>query len=116
MNKKPVDKYTVPKYLWGTNCESFILVDTKGLSVKQESMPPNTKEQLHFHQLATQFFYIQNGEATFYIEGEWCIVGQYQGIEIEPKQQHFIENRTAHYLEFLVVSQPTTLGDRITID
>ena len=45
MTSRVIDKQTGKHYLWGDNCDSWILVDTEGLSVKQESMPSGTREK-----------------------------------------------------------------------
>lgn len=110
-----IDKETAPGYTWGNNCSSGILVNTESLSVKQESMPPQTKEELHFHIHAQQFFYVLNGTATFYCNDKKETVHAQQGILIAPKEKHFIANETARQLEFLVISQPATDNDRVNI-
>jgi len=116
MTEKIIDKQTAEHYLWGSNCDSWVLTDTIGLSVKQESMPSSTREKLHFHTNAQQFFYILKGSATFYLEGDKIIVDEQKGILIRPKTKHFIANETTEQLEFLVISQPTTNNDRTTIE
>ncbi|MES2382683.1 MAG: cupin domain-containing protein [Bacteroidota bacterium] len=110
-----IDKETAPGYTWGDNCNAINLVNTETLSVKQESMPPHTKEVLHFHKHAQQFFYILKGTATFYCNGEKEMAHAQQGILIAPEEQHFIANETAEQLEFLVISQPATDKDRVNI-
>lgn len=111
-----IDKKNASHYLWGDNCDSWVLADTEGLSAKQESMPTQTKEKLHFHHNAQQFFFILKGTATFYLEGEPTIVNAAQGLLIEAKTQHYIANETSDLLDFLVISQPSTNNDRITIE
>ncbi len=113
---KIVDKITAEHYLWGDNCDSWILTDTVGLLVKQESMPSGTKEKLHFHTYAQQFFYILKGTATFYLETNKIIVKEQKGILIRPETKHYIANETVEQLDFLVISQPTTNNDRTTIE
>jgi len=39
-------------YTWGVNCDGWHLLKSDTLSVIQERMPHNTKEQLHYHQFA----------------------------------------------------------------
>ena len=102
--------------MWGNKCDSWVLTDTVGLSVKQESMPSGTREKLHFHSNAQQFFFILKGVATFYIDEAKIIVEEYNGILIQPKSQHFIANKTDEQLDFLVISQPTTNDDRTIIE
>lgn len=111
-----IDKQTAEHYTWGNNCDSWVLANTEGLSVKQEKMPSGTKEQLHFHSQAQQLFYILKGCATFYIEKNKFIVNEKQAIHIHPNQKHFIANETTDDLEFLVISQPSTNKDRTVID
>ena len=74
------DKTNAKHYSWGSNCDSWILNDSSSLSVKQELMPRETREQLHYHKEASQFFFILNGVAVFYINAIKHIVRQHQGI------------------------------------
>ncbi|TCK85257.1 cupin domain-containing protein [Albibacterium bauzanense] len=116
MTEKIIDRQTAEHYLWGENCNSWVLADTIGLSVKQENMPSRTKEKLHFHTNAQQFFFILKGSATFYIDDNKIIVVEQKGILIHPKTEHYIANETDEQLDFLVISQPTTNNDRTIIE
>lgn len=109
------DKSNSEHYIWGENCDSWILLDSENLSVKQESMPSGTKEKLHFHSRSQQFFFILKGVATFYIENEKHIISEQQGIRITPNTKHLIANETENQLDFLVISQPTTNNDRTLV-
>lgn len=110
-----VSKTKVSSYHWGINCESWVLNETPGLSVKQEMMPAGAREQLHFHNEATQFFFMLKGTATFFVEDEKIIVRQHEGLTIKRTQKHFVVNDSNERIEFLVVSQPGTTGDRINL-
>ena len=110
-----IDKVNALHYLWGNNCDSWVFNDTPNLSVKLESMPPGTKEMLHYHEKAQQFFFILKGSATFYLTNQKYSLTAQQGISVKPGQQHFIANETGEVLEFLVISQPSTNNDRITV-
>lgn len=115
MTTKIVSKKNAGHYKWAMNCDSWVLADTEGLSVKQEIMPTGEREQLHFHETASQFFFILKGTATFLLDGEKLLIGEQEGILIEPLTKHYIANETGTDLEFLVISQPTTKNDRTTI-
>lgn len=78
-------------------------------------MPSGTREQRHYHSLATQFFYILDGRATFYIGYSVIELNARQGITILPGTHHYIANETEYILEFLVISQPPTQSDRINL-
>lgn len=100
-------------YIWGDNCQSFVLADNPQLTVKLEVMPPLAEEELHLHQTAQQFFFILKGEAAVEIEGVITLLYPQQGIEISPMKMHRIVNRSQQQnLEFLLCSQPATANDR----
>ncbi|WP_223560365.1 cupin domain-containing protein [Chryseobacterium lathyri] len=103
-------------YTWGNGCDSWILNDSRNLSVKQEKMPAGTAEKLHFHEMAEQVFYILKGEAVLYINNEKFSVKTGESISIQPKSEHFISNESQDEVEFLVISSPSTHNDRIEIE
>ena len=100
---------------WGAGCDALTLLNTEGLSVKQETMPAGTEEQLHYHQKAQQFFYILKGEAVFEVDEVIIMVHQREGIHIEAGKHHKIMNKYSVDLEFLVCSQPSTENDRFNL-
>jgi mannose-6-phosphate isomerase-like protein (cupin superfamily) len=103
-------------YRWGDDCYGWNFIDTDILSVKQELMPPDTAEQLHYHEKSTQVFFIVKGRATFSIDGVISELKPEQGIEIKPGQKHFISNKeSGEDLEFILFSTPSTKHDRINI-
>lgn len=103
-------------YYWGQQCSGWHLVKSEQLSVIEELMPPNTSEKKHFHEHSQQFFRILKGVATFMLEHETVQVPAGQGIHIPPKTKHQIRNDQEENLEFIVISQPTTRGDRIEVE
>ncbi|MFD2871638.1 cupin domain-containing protein [Mucilaginibacter ximonensis] len=103
-------------YIWGDDCHGWVFVDTGALSIKQELMPPDTAEQLHYHEYATQFFYILNGRAKFTVNGEVIELREHQAIQINPMEQHFIANHQNTDLEFMVHSYPSINNDRVNIE
>ncbi len=107
------NKQNSEHYYWGQQCSGWHLVKSKHLSIIQEHMPPATQEQKHYHHFAEQFFFILGGVASFQIEEEWIEVEQGEGIHILPEIKHLIKNKREKDLEFLVISQPSTRGDRV---
>jgi len=103
------------QYSWGDDCYGWTFVDTPALSIKQELMPPDTSEQLHYHEHANQFFFILKGRAKFMIDGVEQILQPNEGIEIKAGQKHKISNNNDDDLEFILYSQPSTNNDRIVI-
>ena len=99
-------------YLWGDVCDGWILSSQRELLVIQERMPPHATERRHFHSTARQFFYVISGELTMELEGEFHLVAAMSGIEIPPGDRHQARNAGQVDVHFLVISSPTTRGDR----
>ncbi|WP_295647950.1 cupin domain-containing protein [uncultured Mucilaginibacter sp.] len=104
----------INQYTWGDGCYGWNFVETDALSIKQELMPPDTSEKLHYHEKANQFFFILSGKANFIIDGIEHILKPNEGIEVKAGQKHLIGNKNDSDLEFILYSQPSTKNDRIT--
>ena len=109
----PVSRSSAPHYTWANACDGWRLIDTPGLTVVEERVPPGAEEMRHYHNEARQFFYVLEGMACFEIEGQLVEVDKGQGLQIEAGVPHCIHNRTAGVLGFLLCSEPSTSGDRI---
>jgi mannose-6-phosphate isomerase-like protein (cupin superfamily) len=99
-------------YKWGDNCDGWNFISNPEASVKQELMPSNTGEKLHFHNYAEQFFFILKGQATFLVDNETLVVVANKGLKIKAGAKHKITNNTAQDLEFILFSYPSTQNDR----
>ena len=73
------------------------------------------KEVRHYHCQSRQFFLVLSGELTMELEGKLHTLSAHQGIEIPPQAKHQAQNLSPHAVEFVVISHPTTRGDRIDI-
>lgn len=111
-----VSKHNAPHYQWGQECDGWHLLNSPTLSVIEENMPPQRFEKLHYHQFAQQVFYILQGEAEFLIDGQEYKIQSGESIHIKPNQVHRISNPGDVDLQFLVISQPRSHGDRINIE
>jgi 3-hydroxyisobutyrate dehydrogenase/2-hydroxy-3-oxopropionate reductase len=102
----------VPHYSWGDGCDGWRLVDTAGLSVIEERMPPGTAEEWHMHDRARQFFYVLDGQATIRtLDGDIALHAG-AGVQIAPGTPHQMANTCGRDLRFLVINAPSTRGDR----
>jgi mannose-6-phosphate isomerase-like protein (cupin superfamily) len=106
---------TAEHYAWGAQCDGWHLVKQAELSVIQERMPPGAAEARHLHRAARQFFYVLAGTATMELAGRRERLGPGQGLEVPPGVPHQLFNEAAADLEFLVISQPASHGDRVLI-
>ena len=102
-----------PHYTWGEVCDGWVLQDRSDLSVIQERVPPGAGEHEHFHQKANQFFFILSGEATIESPERKVFLKAGQGLEVPAKIKHRFVNHSATDVHFLVISSPTTRGDRV---
>lgn len=103
---------TAPHYAWGDGCDGWHLVQAAGLSVIQERMPAGTREVRHRHAQARQFFYVLAGALEVEIEGRVHALTARSGLEVAPGAAHEVRNRGPQRVEFLVISQPPSHGDR----
>lgn len=111
-----ISKQNLEHYIWGENCDTCVLLNSEHLSIKQEIIPPNSKEEFHFHKTAQQFFFILKGVATFIVDDETFEVEEQSGFHVAPNQVHLIENRSNVDLAFLVISNTSTNNDRFTTE
>ena len=100
-------------YLWGENCDGWHLLKRNDISVIQERVPAGSAEVMHYHERTRQFFYILEGEGTMSFEDHEIILQKGQGLEIPPSLKHQFKNNSHMDVHFLVISVPSTSGDRI---
>src|SRR5437868_13206142 len=112
MGLLPASRAASEHYTWGNVCDGWHLVKHARLSVIEEHMPPGTAEVLHHHRLAQQFFYILAGEAVLEVDDQKILLSRGQGLHIPPGMPHRILNSSNQPLEFLVISEPPSHGDR----
>jgi mannose-6-phosphate isomerase-like protein (cupin superfamily) len=102
-------------YIWGEICDGWHLVKRGDMSVIQERVPAGAAEVMHYHERARQFFYVLEGEGRMVFEDQEVILEKGQGIEIEPMLKHQFKNNSQTDVHFLVISVPSTHGDRINL-
>jgi mannose-6-phosphate isomerase-like protein (cupin superfamily) len=102
-------------YNWGEQCDGWHLVKSGELSIINEKMPAGTTEVKHYHKKSRQFFYILSGKACMEVQDKKFVLNPSEGIEIPPLTPHRIYNESNGDVEFLVISQPESHGDRIIV-
>ncbi|WP_239974304.1 cupin domain-containing protein, partial [Cronobacter sakazakii] len=80
-----------------------------------ERMPVGRAEQRHYHEQSRQCFFVLSGELTMALNGEHVTLTAGEAIEIPPLAPHQARNDGQETVEFLVISQPTTRGDRVNL-
>ena len=108
----PVDRSNCEHYVWGAGCDGWRLLASAALSVIQERVPPGASEVMHFHSEAQQFFFVLSGHATLELEDRSVELGVGQGLRVPPRVPHRFGNRSGRDVVFLVISSPTSAGDR----
>ena len=112
---KPIDRSSAEHYTWGDVCDGWHLVKRSDMSVIAERVPPGAKETCHFHSTARQFFFILSGCAVIETNGGRVTLKEGQGIEVAPGISHQFMNESPEDVHFLVVSHPSTRGDRVEV-
>ncbi len=102
-------------YVWGAVCDGWHLLKRDDISVIQERVPAGAAEVLHYHNTTRQFFYILEGEVTMMFEDREIGLRKGEGMEIAPKIRHQFKNKSNQDVHFLVISVPTTRGDRVNL-
>lgn len=108
-------KSVAEHYSWGNACDGWHLVKQPELSVIHERMPGYTAEIMHYHERSRQYFFVLSGTLTIEREGGSTILKPQEGLEIPPGVLHQARNDQEADVEFLVISTPTTRGDRIDV-
>lgn len=110
------DQFSAEHYRWGEVCDGWHLLKYPDLSVIRERVPAHYGETKHFHSRVRQFFFVLAGEATLeFGSGSVCFSAG-QGVHVEPGVPHCFVNRSNANVEFLVISSPTTAGDRTNVE
>ena len=102
-------------YVWGEVCDGWHLLKRDDMSVIQERVPAGGAEVTHYHNTARQFFYILDGQGTMVFDDQTVVLEKGQGIEIPPQVKHQFKNLSNEAVHFLVISMPSTEGDRTNL-
>jgi mannose-6-phosphate isomerase-like protein (cupin superfamily) len=102
-------------YIWGEICDGWHLLKREDMSVIQERVPAGGAEVMHYHNTSRQFFYVLEGEGTLVFGDGETTLTKGQGLEIAPQVKHQFKNRSNTDVHFLVISVPSTRGDRVNL-
>jgi mannose-6-phosphate isomerase-like protein (cupin superfamily) len=112
---EPTSTQNGEHYVWGEVCDGWHLLKESDLSVIQERVPPGKGESRHFHSKARQFFFVISGTATMEFEAGTVTFSAGQGLHVAPGSSHRFVNASQDEVVFIVVSAPTTRGDRTNV-
>ncbi|ONH30787.1 cupin domain-containing protein [Pseudofrankia asymbiotica] len=112
---EPIDRLRAPHHIWGEVSDGWRLVDQPGLSVVEERVPAGAGEEWHVHARARQFFYVTEGEAVMRTAEGDVALAPGRGTEIPAGLPHQIFNQGPGDVRFLVISAPSTRGDRAAV-
>jgi mannose-6-phosphate isomerase-like protein (cupin superfamily) len=112
----PVSRDSASSYQWGPGCFGWHLVRSADLSVIQEEMPAGAEEVRHRHRHARQFFFVLRGVLVMECDGVRHVLESHSGIEVPPMTPHQARNESAAAVEFLVISEPPSHGDREAVE
>ncbi|WP_313687869.1 cupin domain-containing protein [Pantoea sp.] len=107
-----ISKDNAEHYIWGDGCDGWYLLKRQDMLIIHEKMPAHTQEKRHYHSVSRQFFFVVQGILTMELEGKKQQISALQGVEIPPEAKHQARNDSDSAVEFIVISHPTTRGDR----
>jgi mannose-6-phosphate isomerase-like protein (cupin superfamily) len=102
-------------YTWGEGCDGWRLLAGPDLSVIQERIPPGRGEVQHYHERARQLFFVLEGQLQIDTAGGPSQLRKGDSLEVPPRQVHRVWNPGSDAAVFLVISAPTTQGDRVNV-
>ena len=102
-------------YSWGGVCEGWRLLDGSDLSVIEERIPPLAGEVTHLHARARQLFYVLEGQLLMELGDSTVVLRPGDSQEVPPGQPHGVRNLSDVDAVFIVVSAPSTRGDRLEL-
>ena len=91
------------------------MLNASDLSVIQERVPAGAGETPHVHGKARQFFYVLSGRAVMEFDDHSVEFGAGEGVHVPPGVNHKFSNPFQQEVVFLVVSSPSTIGDRTNL-
>lgn len=112
----PTSLANAEHYFWGEICDGWHLLKHPDLSVIQERVPPGHGEIRHFHSRARQYFLVLKGRAALEFDDGTVTFGPGEGVHVPPGVNHRFANPGSETVEFLVISTPTTQGDRTNVE
>ena len=107
---------TADHYRWGGVCDGWRLLDRPDMSVIQERIPPGAGEVRHYHECARQLFYVLDGDMELDISGKVHRLVRGDSLEVPPGCAHQVRNSGDGNVVFLVLSAPSTRGDRTNVE
>lgn len=111
----PTSLSNAEHYVWGSDCHGWHLLKHPDLSVIQEHVPPGRGEVKHFYARARQYFLVLKGSALLEFDDRVVAFGPGEGVHVPPGVRHRFVNAGPEVVEFLVISTPTTQGDRTNV-
>ncbi len=111
-----VNRENAEHYTWGKGCDGWRLLNNPELSVIEERIPPGLGEVRHYHARSRQLFYVLQGRLRIEAGETASQLGAGDSMEIPPSLPHRVTNPFQEDVHFLVVSSPSTAGDRINLE
>ena len=113
---KVINTGNADHYDWGGGSQGWRLLNGADLSVIQERIPPGLGEINHYHRKARQLFYVLGGVLAIDTDRGSVRLAQGDAAEVPPCLAHRVWNPGDKDVSFLIVSAPTTHGDRVNVD
>jgi mannose-6-phosphate isomerase-like protein (cupin superfamily) len=107
-----VTRASAEHYVWGDAADGYRRLNHADLSVVEERMPPGSREVRHRHGRARQLFFVLDGALQVECDGVVHALERGASLEVPPGVAHAVHNASPADAWFLVISSPTSAGDR----
>jgi len=77
---------------------------------------PGQDFRAHYHEVMEENFYVLEGNVTIVVEGIAHDLGAGQFIHIEPKEVHYVINRSSSVMRMSAALAPFKDGDKVEVD
>jgi len=74
-------------------------------------IPPGKSSSLHYHKKSQETYYILQGEGLLVVDGESYVLHPGTACNIQPGENHRIENQGSVDLEFLAICAPAWVAE-----
>lgn len=106
------NRQSAEHYRWGEVCDGWRLLNRPDLSVIEERIPRGGGEVRHLHTRARQLFFVLDGQLRIELDDDAFTLAAGDSLEVQPERAHRVRNASDADVFFLVVSAPSTQGDR----
>ena len=103
------------EYRFGDNGPKYLMQGPR-INFAVVQFMPGQDFRAHYHEVMEENFYILEGKATIVVNGEAHDLTPGQFIHIEPKEVHYVINRSTSIVRMTAALAPYKEGDKVEVE